>query len=186
MSYSAFHERFPAIAEKETRSVTVLNNPGLPSDSYGLLESYCNEVDCDCRRVFLSVISEKQERILAVIAFGWENKKFYAKWFGDNDPQTIKELQGPVLNLASLQSKFAPKLLELVSSVVLQDKKYIERLKRHYTMFREDIEKKQENKDERNNNIVSFPPKIGRNMPCPCGSGKKYKKCCLRGIGRGF
>jgi hypothetical protein len=23
------------------------------------------------------------------------------------------------------------------------------------------------------------PAKIGRNEPCPCGSGKKYKKCCL-------
>lgn len=22
--------------------------------------------------------------------------------------------------------------------------------------------------------------KIGRNDPCPCGSGKKYKNCCLR------
>jgi preprotein translocase subunit SecA len=22
-------------------------------------------------------------------------------------------------------------------------------------------------------------PKIGRNHPCPCGSGKKYKQCCL-------
>lgn len=22
------------------------------------------------------------------------------------------------------------------------------------------------------------PPKPGRNDPCPCGSGKKYKKCC--------
>jgi uncharacterized protein len=25
----------------------------------------------------------------------------------------------------------------------------------------------------------SMPPKTGRNDPCPCGSGKKYKKCCL-------
>lgn len=25
---------------------------------------------------------------------------------------------------------------------------------------------------------VSSEPKIGRNDPCPCGSGKKYKKCC--------
>ncbi|MBI5118565.1 SEC-C domain-containing protein [Candidatus Poribacteria bacterium] len=24
---------------------------------------------------------------------------------------------------------------------------------------------------------------VGRNDPCPCGSGKKYKKCCL-GKGR--
>jgi uncharacterized protein len=22
-------------------------------------------------------------------------------------------------------------------------------------------------------------PKTGRNDPCPCGSGRKYKKCCL-------
>ena len=26
---------------------------------------------------------------------------------------------------------------------------------------------------------VRAAPKIGRNDPCPCGSGKKYKKCCL-------
>ncbi len=23
-------------------------------------------------------------------------------------------------------------------------------------------------------------PRVGRNEPCPCGSGKKYKKCCAR------
>lgn len=23
---------------------------------------------------------------------------------------------------------------------------------------------------------------VGRNDPCPCGSGKKFKKCCGRGI----
>ncbi len=26
--------------------------------------------------------------------------------------------------------------------------------------------------------IVNSSPKVGRNDPCPCGSGKKYKKCC--------
>ncbi len=25
---------------------------------------------------------------------------------------------------------------------------------------------------------INSEPKIGRNNPCPCGSGKKYKKCC--------
>ncbi|MEN6460764.1 MAG: preprotein translocase subunit SecA [Syntrophomonas sp.] len=29
---------------------------------------------------------------------------------------------------------------------------------------------------------VKVGPKIGRNDMCPCGSGKKYKKCCGRGI----
>jgi hypothetical protein len=27
--------------------------------------------------------------------------------------------------------------------------------------------------------IKHSEPKVGRNDPCPCGSGKKYKKCCL-------
>lgn len=27
---------------------------------------------------------------------------------------------------------------------------------------------------------VSSLPTVGRNEPCPCGSGKKYKKCCLQ------
>jgi preprotein translocase subunit SecA len=25
--------------------------------------------------------------------------------------------------------------------------------------------------------VVRTQPKVGRNDPCPCGSGKKYKKC---------
>jgi preprotein translocase subunit SecA len=28
--------------------------------------------------------------------------------------------------------------------------------------------------------MVRAEPKVGRNDPCPCGSGKKYKKCCGR------
>jgi preprotein translocase subunit SecA len=29
---------------------------------------------------------------------------------------------------------------------------------------------------------VRATPKIGRNDPCPCGSGKKHKKCCLAAV----
>ncbi len=29
--------------------------------------------------------------------------------------------------------------------------------------------------------VVHEGPKIGRNDPCPCGSAKKYKKCCGAG-----
>jgi hypothetical protein len=29
-----------------------------------------------------------------------------------------------------------------------------------------------------NQPVVNETPKVGRNEPCPCGSGKKYKKCC--------
>jgi len=27
--------------------------------------------------------------------------------------------------------------------------------------------------------VVHTTPKVGRNDPCPCGSGRKHKKCCL-------
>ena len=30
--------------------------------------------------------------------------------------------------------------------------------------------------------VVRDQPKVGRNDPCPCGSGKKYKKCCGSGV----
>ena len=29
-----------------------------------------------------------------------------------------------------------------------------------------------------NRTVVNAEPKVGRNDPCPCGSGKKYKNCC--------
>ena len=29
-----------------------------------------------------------------------------------------------------------------------------------------------------NKTVVNEGPKVGRNDPCPCGSGKKYKQCC--------
>ena len=35
-------------------------------------------------------------------------------------------------------------------------------------------------KKEKTSRTLVKPPKVGRNDPCPCGSGKKYKKCCGR------
>lgn len=35
---------------------------------------------------------------------------------------------------------------------------------------------------EAKNQTVRNEPKIGRNDPCPCGSGKKYKNCCGREV----
>ena len=29
-----------------------------------------------------------------------------------------------------------------------------------------------------NRTVVNDGPKVGRNDPCSCGSGKKYKNCC--------
>ncbi len=42
--------------------------------------------------------------------------------------------------------------------------------------IRKDIPKA--NKEVTHTPIVNNSPKVGRNDPCPCGSGKKYKNCC--------
>ena len=170
MPYEPFHERFPEVAERETRAIIAINDPDLPEGEYGLIEAYCNEPDCDCRRVFFNVYSWQTQEMLAVIAYGWESKEFYVQWFGQDDPRVIPELQGPILNQTSPQSALAPVLLEKVKHV-LQDKRYVARLKRHYKMFKKTVDSKHPEKARRS-------VKVGRNAPCPCGSGKKYKRCC--------
>ena len=35
-------------------------------------------------------------------------------------------------------------------------------------------------REQKASGTIRKPKKIGRNDPCPCGSGKKYKKCCGR------
>ena len=41
-------------------------------------------------------------------------------------------------------------------------------------------QKKELYKEQKKSGTVVKGPKIGRNDPCPCGSGKKYKHCCGR------
>ena len=33
-------------------------------------------------------------------------------------------------------------------------------------------------KEQKASGTIRKPKKVGRNDPCPCGSGLKYKKCC--------
>jgi uncharacterized protein YecA (UPF0149 family) len=74
----------------------------------------------------------------------------------------------------SLQSELAPTLLNMVKEVVLNDQRYIERLKEHYRLFKAAIDGIRTTATPE-----SRLKKVGRNDPCPCGSGRKYKHCCL-------
>lgn len=140
MPYAMFHHRFPGIARRETRTFKVLDGSELPAGDYDLLEMYCDEPGCDCRRVFFYVISSATESVAAVVAYGWEHPSFYAKWMGAPDPQTIRELKGPTLDLGSPQSGLAPAILSTVANVVLRDEAYVDRLKCHYRMFKERVD----------------------------------------------
>ncbi len=43
-----------------------------------------------------------------------------------------------------------------------------------------DERRKELYKEQKSSTTIVKPKKIGRNDPCPCGSGKKYKQCCGR------
>jgi hypothetical protein len=142
MPYVPFHDYFPEIAERETRTVTILQRSslGLPPAQYGLVEMFCDEPGCDCRRVMFSVISSVTRQVEAVVAYGWESPRFYARWFGENDPLIINEMRGPILNLGSPRSRLAPAILAMVKEFALSDAVYMDRVKRHYALMRERID----------------------------------------------
>jgi hypothetical protein len=78
-----FMKRFPELGARETRSVTVPDKQDLPSGEYGFIELYCDEPQCDCRRVMVVVLRpETGWKFWAVINYGWESVKFYKKWAG--------------------------------------------------------------------------------------------------------
>ncbi len=127
-----FFTKLPEIAAVETRELIILNNPKIPGGAYGLWESYCDELDCDCRRVFINVVPvDSPEDILATISYGWETPKFYKKWMGTVNQEFMEMMTHPFLE---------------------------EEVNRESTVVKR--------------------IKIGRNESYPCGSGKKYKKCC--------
>ncbi len=161
MPYSFFHQRFPQIAVRETRSLMVVPDSDvvlLPAGEYGFFEMYCDEPGCDCRRVLLYVEAPHLGGVQAVVAWGWEDLAFYRKWFKHGDAEAIRHLKGPVLNLGSPETELAPAILELTRDVLLKDADYVDRIKRHYQMFRRDVE----GPDKPAIRVRRKPPKLRR------------------------
>lgn len=150
MDYGPLLEKCPEVAKEETRQISIQNEGGkLPKGRYLLFELFCTDPECDCRRVFLNVRHVESEQLMAVIAYGWEDREYYREWFAgdvpgnesllEERPNMLDELKGPALNTGSLQSELAPALLEKVESV-LEDDDYVNRIERHYRMFKDAIE----------------------------------------------
>jgi len=144
MPFRPFGDLFPDLAERETRTIFVMDGQdwGVPPGEYAFLEMFCDEPGCDCRRVFFTVMASFGKRPETVIAYGWESREFYANWMSMPDPRVIDELQGPVLNMGSPHSELAPDILAMAEDLLLSDDSYVERVKRHYRMFRDEIDNK--------------------------------------------
>jgi hypothetical protein len=142
-----FHSLCPEMAQREVRCVHIVGQEqghkpgsGPPPDEYAFLEFYCEDPDCDCRRVFLQVIARNQPgKIFASISYGWEDESFYRKrtpW----DPGAAKGTVRGELDPINKQSGFAEHFLDIFQRVVL-DESYRLRLRRHYQRFRQELQK---------------------------------------------
>jgi hypothetical protein len=146
-----FHSLLPELAQREVRCVHLgattetTPEPALPADEYIYLEFYCEDLNCDCRRVFLQVISKGQPgKVFASIGYGWEKESFYRKRMPWNPDEAKGTVQGE-LDPLNEQSEFAQDFLDLFQRVVL-DEPYRLRLRRHYRLFREELARRQAGK----------------------------------------
>ncbi len=128
-----FHNKFPEIAERETRRVILPEGNSLPAGNYDMVESFCNDKSCDCRRAFINVLYN-DEAIVATIGFGWESAGFYEKWA--HDKSMVPDLKGPILELGGIATKHSKDALLLFKNFMAHDETFLERLKRHYKRFK--------------------------------------------------
>jgi len=105
----------PDLAEKEMRMAHLRGHLDLPDGDYGLLESYCTDLSCDCRRVIITVLSPSPTpKVWATINYGWESVAFYEKWIGSR--KSAEDAAKPVLDPFNTQTPHAPAFLRVVQA----------------------------------------------------------------------
>jgi hypothetical protein len=194
-----FIEKFPELGEKETRVITVLQKGAkgsLPPDQYAFVELYCPDKGCDCRRVILSVYAHGAERIEATINMGFDEEADDAGPFLDPlNPQSrySAELMRFFLEMINQDPEYLARLQrhyvmfkEKVDGKPYRGKPFENGKGRRVAKDpvlpgRKDRAPVPQEPavSEGDRPAVPKNSKVGRNQPCPCGSGKKYKKCCL-------
>lgn len=67
---------------------------------------------------------------------------------------------------------------KLYKNMVAAQADWLYNLPEWEAIYDEDTRKRLYKEQKRSTTFVREEKKVGRNDPCPCGSGKKYKKCC--------
>ena len=68
---------------------------------------------------------------------------------------------------------------KLYKNMVAADAEWLYGLEAWKEIFDEDKLKELYKEQKKSQTVVREGAKVGRNDPCPCGSGKKYKQCCM-------
>jgi hypothetical protein len=179
-----FDTVFPNLAKNEVRVIHALDHDQIPNGSYLFREFFCNDPQCDCRRVLLHVCKIENKRVVATINYGFEP----AEPPFDDEPQAFLDPLNP-------QTDVCYALLDLFEEMIAADRPYHDRLVRHYEMWKRVVDDpahpdhakvRSAGHDDpsfepafaRPSPVRRTEPKLGPNQPCSCGSGTKYKRCC--------
>lgn len=163
------------------------NNPEI-TDSYGNIRIDLNKQILDFLEEGDDLTAENANRAIAETYFVMgdikkseelfetylnEDPNWGWGWIGWSDQYWLCNRKSPDFK------KSEQLLLKALNNPDVRDREDIEeRLLNLYSESGE-TEKLEEFNDILNNkNKIPKKIKIGRNEPCPCGSGKKYKKCC--------
>ncbi len=144
-----FHEILPFA---ESRTIE------LDGKCYALLDQYCVRMDCGCTETAVNLLEEREvEEALdeyPAVFIDYESGNWRIVEQGGQEKAFFRQVADK-LKAGDYPAWF---------------RKRHSRLKLLYRIYR-----------QRHPSTKSLPArkKVGRNEPCPCGSGKKYKKCCL-------
>lgn len=124
---------------------------------YKIADYYCVAPNCECKEVILHAFHSNSKLDIPIWNFAYDY------------------LLDKITECEKIDEKYAKEIIEKMNE---SDKELF--LKRHSNLKKE-LRIPLHNKFFKNK---KSPIKVGRNEPCPCGSGKKYKKCCLEKEGK--
>ncbi len=104
--------------------------------------------------------------------------------YARKDPKQEYKKRGYDLFL-DLMSNIKTNVVEFVSKVEIEEPEALQRQPKPQHQVPDKIQFNRpsvaaDGDDDGQDTFERELPKVGRNDPCPCGSGKKYKSCCLR------
>jgi hypothetical protein len=129
------------------------------NDQYLISDQYCINPDCLCNDAYLQFVKvdprKRKQNIYVAVKLHLTN---YTYEFLDRICPYDE-----ALNIVSYVRKNKPEILKLLKNRYAEMKTAGKAIRKRHGPVRE-----------------TRAVRAGRNDPCPCGSGKKYKKCCGR------
>ncbi len=141
----------------------------LDQQEHLIRDYYCLNPGCNCTEITIALFSLEQSEIEPVCSCRVNySKNRFMKIGREGCFTTIEKLRGAVLK---------------------QYPDFYAKLQQRHTRMREIYKNSREQSQAQAGGLPALhnsqpmrrgEGRVGRNEPCPCGSGKKYKKCCLR------